>query len=229
MPGDGAVQRGAQTLHLLFHGLGEPPDAGPAARSRYWVALADFEAYLDAFGQRPELRISFDDGLASDAEIALPALCARGLRASFFVLVGQIGAPGHLGRAQLDELRRAGMTIGSHGMQHRAWRGLGARELAVELVDARRRLEDWLGAEVREAACPFGAYDRRVLRALRREGYTRVFTSDGGFARDGAWLQPRNTVTADLPRDRIERLAAGREPRARAWLRAAKGLWKRWR
>ena len=32
---------------------------------------------------------------------------------------------------------------------------------------------------------PFGSYDRHVLRALRRTGVTRVYTSDGGWARPG--------------------------------------------
>ena len=45
-----------------------------------------------------------------------------------------------------------------------------------------------------EAACPFGSYDRRVLRALRRTGYRHVYTSDRGLARRGDWLQARNTV-----------------------------------
>jgi peptidoglycan/xylan/chitin deacetylase (PgdA/CDA1 family) len=216
-------------LRLLFHGLGPPPARVPPREHRFWVPLGAFESLLDALGPRPDVRISFDDGLASDAELALPALCARGLRADFFVIAGCIGAPGYLDRAQLAALAAAHMRIGTHGMHHRSWRRLPASELAVELVDARRVLEDWIGAPVAEAACPFGAYDRRVLGALRAAGYARVYTSDGGLAREEAWLQPRNTVTADLPGARLARLAAGREPRPLAWLRRAKGLWKRWR
>jgi hypothetical protein len=61
-------------------------------------------------------------------------------------------------------------------------------------VDAKEVLERALGAPVTEAACPFGAYDRPTLAALRRSGYGRVFTSDRGTARRTDWLQPRNTV-----------------------------------
>ncbi len=49
-------------------------------------------------------------------------------------------------------------------------------------------------AAVTQAACPFGAYDRRVLRSLRGYGYERVFTSDGGRLRADRWLQARNSV-----------------------------------
>ena len=50
------------------------------------------------------------------------------------------------------------------------------------------------GEPVTSAACPFGAYDRQVLAALRRHGYSQVFTSDRRRARLGDWLQPRYSI-----------------------------------
>jgi hypothetical protein len=44
------------------------------------------------------------------------------------------------------------------------------------------------------AARPFGAYDRQVLKALRRYGYTKMFTSNRRHAQADAWLQPRYAV-----------------------------------
>jgi hypothetical protein len=95
-------------------------------------------------------------------------------------------------------------------------------------VDARRRLEDVVGGEVVEAACPFGSYDRRVLGELRRAGYRRVYTSDRGPARRGDWLQPRNTVRRGEGTDALDRvpLPATRHGRLR---RQAKLTAKRWR
>ena len=63
-----------------------------------------------------------------------------------------------------------------------------------ETTDAKRDLEDLLGKEVTEASCPFGSYDRRVLRCLRSAGYERVYTSDRGYADAQCWLLPRNTI-----------------------------------
>lgn len=89
------------------------------------------------------------------------------------------------------------MTIGSHGMNHRPWRRLSAAERDEELVAARERIADVVGRPVTEAALPTGAYDRRVLRDLRRLAYSAVHTSDRRAARAGAWLQPRFSVVAD--------------------------------
>jgi peptidoglycan/xylan/chitin deacetylase (PgdA/CDA1 family) len=86
------------------------------------------------------------------------------------------------------------MKIGSHGMYHRKWSELGERELDQEIVDSRDCLEQIIGARIVEAACPFGGYNRRVLRRLLASGYERVYTSDGGPARAESWIQPRNTI-----------------------------------
>ena len=72
---------------------------------------------------------------------------------------------------------------------------------------AARIIADIARTPVREAACPFGSYDRRVLGALRRHGFTRVYTVDRGRARQGAWLQPRYTVRKDDTPADLERLA----------------------
>jgi peptidoglycan/xylan/chitin deacetylase (PgdA/CDA1 family) len=101
------------------------------------------------------------------------------------------------------------MRIGTHGLAHRPWRSLPRDGLEAEM-HAAEIIADVAGAPVREAACPFGSYDRRVLRALRRHGVTRVYTVDRGRARREAWLQPRYTVRKhDTPAD-IERLARQR-------------------
>ena len=48
---------------------------------------------------------------------------------------------------------------------------------------------------------PFGSYDRRVLARLRRSGVQCAFTSDGGHARPGSWLQNRTRacITTSMP------------------------------
>jgi hypothetical protein len=90
-------------------------------------------------------------------------------------------------------------------------------------------LEAIVERPVKAAACPFGAYDRRALRSLRRSGYQRVFTSDRGTARADGFLQSRNSVgPGDDPRllERISHLDAAPH---RALPRRAKLAVKRWR
>lgn len=184
-------------VNLTFHGLGESLRADLGDELQYWVEPAAFEEIIRGIRNQPHVAVSFDDGNASDTEVALPALLDAGMTATFFVTAGKLGQPGYLARSDLRTLAEAGMRIGTHGMHHRPWPGLGEREHREELFEARAVLQDLSGQRVDWAACPFGAYDRRTLARLRRAGYARVFTSDGGVASRDAWLQPRRSIRRD--------------------------------
>jgi peptidoglycan/xylan/chitin deacetylase (PgdA/CDA1 family) len=219
----------ADIVHVLFHGIGTPGPGVSTEDQGYFVGKSLFLAVLDEMAGRPQVRLSFDDGYASDVEIALPAVIERGLHARFFPLAGQLGRPGYLSEAGVRELASAGMRVGSHGMRHRSWRGMDPRARQEELIEARRVLEEAAGSEIDTAACPFGAYDRTVLVALREQAYTTIFTSDRRRARAGAWLQPRYSVqradTIQTVRDDI--LARPRlTTRARGALAARIKAWR---
>jgi peptidoglycan/xylan/chitin deacetylase (PgdA/CDA1 family) len=216
-------------LILTFHGLGErTPEGATEAERKVWVPVEWFEAIVRALPDQG-VTLAFDDGNASDAELALGVLTRLGRRARFFVLAERVGTPGYLTAGQLDDLYAAGMSIGSHGLAHRDWRALSDGELETELVGSRRALADLLGVEVDEAACPFGSYDRRVLRGLRAAGYRRVYNSDGGSARVGSWIAPRNTVHRELDLDRWLALAVAGPRSWQSPALAAKRLVKRLR
>jgi peptidoglycan/xylan/chitin deacetylase (PgdA/CDA1 family) len=217
-------------LNLCFHGIGEPQRELEPEEDRFWIERDVFDGILDAVGDEASVRITFDDGNASDAAIALPELVRRGLRATFFVIAGRCGEPGSLTADDVGELARSGMTIGSHGLRHRPWRSLDNAALREELVDAPRLLAEAAGAPVTEASCPFGAYDRRVLAELRRHGFARVYTVDEGPADPDAWLQSRYTIRAGDTPEQIAALA--RDPRPRFPSNVAHALKtaaKRWR
>lgn len=183
-----------RVVNVCFHGIGTPGRELEPGEDAYWVDPPTFHGVLDAVAGRPDVRLSFDDGNASDAEIALPALVERGLHATFFVLAGRLDEPGSLSADAVRDLVGHGMAVGSHGMHHHPWRGMDELTTRRELVEARTRLAEVTGLPVREAAAPLGRYDRRVLRDLRRLGYDRVHTSDRRWARPDAWLQPRFSV-----------------------------------
>jgi peptidoglycan/xylan/chitin deacetylase (PgdA/CDA1 family) len=220
--------RSAAVTGVCFHGVGRPlPDISPDA-ANYFIPHELFLRVLDELTERPDVDLTFDDGYASDLEIALPALRERGLTASFFPLAGYLGQPGYLDASGVRTLAEAGMPIGSHGMRHRSWRGLDADATNEELSVARAQLAEAAGAPVTMAACPFGQYDRRLLGSLRRLGYRRVFTSDRRRARAGGWLQPRysvragdtlSSVRADIlaPPDLAARLRGVAACRLKAW------------
>lgn len=217
------------TVNVCFHGIGTPARELEPGEDRYWIDVDTFHRVLDDVATWPSVRISFDDGNASDVEIGLPALVERGLPADFFVLAGRLGAPGSLDDAAVKELATAGMTIGTHGMRHVPWRGLSAAETGAELVEARTRIAAAAGVEVDAAACPLGRYDRRLLADLRRLGYRRVFTSDRRAAKADAWLQPRFSVRSGDTAESFRAEALTPPPLVRQARSAAVGLIKRWR
>ena len=191
-------------LILTFHGLGEPPNSIVDSERKFWVPVTWFQEILDALdgasaAPRDRVGVAFDDGNASDVEYALPELVQRGMTARFFPLTRRIGEYGYLSAQDISRLSAAGMGIGSHGLHHRDWRTLTDDELHEELAVSRHTLTEILDTEITEVACPFGSYDRRVLRAARAAGYRRVFTSDGGTHSANAWVTSRTTVARDRP------------------------------
>jgi peptidoglycan/xylan/chitin deacetylase (PgdA/CDA1 family) len=182
-------------IGIMFHGIGEPYPGLTAGEQDYFVSRDFFFALLDEVAGRSEVELSFDDGYISDVEIALPALVERSMSARFFPVAGRLGVPGFVDSTSIETLCSAGMMIGSHGMRHRSWRALDSDSIEEELSVARSIIARAAGKIITTAACPFGAYDRQVLRALRSSGYTKVFTSDRRRAQTGAWLQPRYSVT----------------------------------
>jgi peptidoglycan/xylan/chitin deacetylase (PgdA/CDA1 family) len=216
----------ANELILTFHGLGEPPAHVSASERRVWTPVKWLHAVLDAL-PAAGVRVTFDDANVSDVEQALPALAERGRTAEFFVLAGELGAPGRLTRADVRRLHGAGMAIGSHGLHHCDWRRASDTELVRELAGSREALSTIIDSDVAEAACPYGSYDRRVLRALRAAGYRRAYTSDGPPSASTQWLWSRTTVTRDRPlADWLALVAAG-PARRRAPAAMAKSYLKR--
>ena len=222
------VPRGC-VVQVCFHGVGEPKRPLEDGESAYWIRRDRFLKLLDTIGSWPDVRLSFDDGNASDEEIVLPALRERGLTATFFVLAGRLGQPGSLDETGLGRLQDAGMRIGSHGWRHEPWTGLNKAEMARELHEARVRIAAATGYDVRSAALPLGRYDRAVLAALKKAGYSSVATSDRRLSAEGSWLQHRFSATAtDTPGVLKQTVEEAAKPMNRLAAKA-RGLVKRWR
>ena len=218
-------------IGLIFHGIGIPGRDLEPGEAPYWISTDSFERILDqaqAILHPDWLRLSFDDGNASDYDIALPRLLARGLSADFFVLTGRIGQKGSLSVDQIHALAAAGMTVGSHGIAHLDWRRLDRAALEVELAGSRAALEALLECPVTTAGIPFGAYDARVLRALHRAGYGVAYSSDRGRMRTDAFLRPRTSVRAGMNSLELAAVLADRIPIGQRARRAIGMICRRW-
>jgi peptidoglycan/xylan/chitin deacetylase (PgdA/CDA1 family) len=205
-------------INICFHGIGSPRRSLEADEDAYWISEDLYARVLDEVVQRRDVTLSFDDSNISDIELGLDGLLQHQLTATFFVIAGRLGQAGSLAAGDLAELRRHGMKIGTHGMEHVPWRSLTYPQRQREFVDARKIIADAAGAPVCEAALPLGRYDRSVLSNLRGLGYHRVYSSDRRRTSANAWLQSRFSIRADDTIESIRSTVLARQP----WLHQLK-------
>jgi peptidoglycan/xylan/chitin deacetylase (PgdA/CDA1 family) len=160
--------------------------------------------------------LTFDDGYDTDEAVALPLLRDLGLPAAFFVSPALVGLPGHLDWPGVRRLSEAGMHVGSHGLDHTLLGGLPEDELARQLSDSRRMLEDHLGQPVGTLSLPGGSGGGQVVRRAIEAGYRLVLGS-----RPGTVCRPASGEA--LPRYAVRR---GHSPAQVAAL-AQHDLWPR--
>lgn len=217
---------------LCFHGVGVPGRELEEGEGHCWVGHRQFIEILEAVSAHPRpVEITFDDSNESDFTVAMPELRRLGLTAEFFVIAGRVDSPGSLTPTQITGLKDAGMAIGTHGMWHKRWPLLRSDdERREEILGAAEILANIVGEPIRHAACPNGSYNRRVLADLKRAGYTRVYSVDGGSSRPSSWLRSRYTVHSGDSGDTIRALLdrPDGDP-AEHLVRATKILVKKWR
>ena len=172
----------AQLDCLVARGIGHRPGEGEEAGRG--VVASPFDGGSASAGAAelpatpPAVLLTFDDGHASDHDIALPHLLERGLHASFFVTSDFVGRrPGFCEAGQVAALAAAGMSVGSHGASHVFLDDLDDRSAARELAVSRERLAAMGAGEVTSLSFPGGRWSPRTLTLARQAGYTRLFDS----------------------------------------------------
>jgi peptidoglycan/xylan/chitin deacetylase (PgdA/CDA1 family) len=179
------------------------------------LTMSQVASYLRARKPFPPraVAITFDDGFASVAEIALPILSRYDLSATVYIITGMIG---HRTRwtdtgkplpslpiltwRQIEGLHNFGVEIGAHSITHGFLTQYSDGQLQDELEAPKMVLEERLGAKVGAFAYPQGDYDGRVVRAVRVAGYETAVTVDQGRAglRNDPLLLPRLLVSNNV-------------------------------
>ncbi|MBN9212627.1 MAG: hypothetical protein BGO45_08140 [Microbacterium sp. 71-36] len=118
---------------------------------------------------RTVVSLTFDDANA-DQLSALPALKANGMKATFYVPSGFIGAAGHMTRADLTSLASAGHEIGGHTVNHPDLAQVSVDEAKRQICTDRKNLTSW-GFTVRSFAYPFASSTLDVEKAAAACGY----------------------------------------------------------
>jgi len=227
---------GSSALVLMYHAVAGPGSPALGQDPHYSVSAERFEAHLALLARRggacsardrldgraqAATVLTFDDGHLSNYTLAFPLLVRHGAGADFFVNPGRVGQPGFADWTQLAEMAAAGLSIQSHGWNHRYFTELAPAQLRADLVRSRETIEDRLGRPVTLLAPPGGRMPPGLVEVARECGYSHVLASHPGRVR-GAWprLLPRMAVTAALDEATLEGWLDGRGV-ARARLRYA--------
>lgn len=112
----------------------------------------------------------------------LPALAQADVTRVMDYLEGSVGngtreIPESLNWPMIDEMRRGGITIGSHTKSHVSLPVESAATVAEELDGSKRTLEQHFGEPVAHFAYPGGQFTPAVVDALARAGYQYGYTA----------------------------------------------------
>ncbi len=185
------------------------------------VSFHDWLAHQDRGAPLPDkpIVLTFDDGYEDAVTSALPALRARGMRATFFLVSDWIradeaqrftqsvdgSARRYLLWAEARSLAAAGMEVGSHGATHRRLPELPDAQALEELARSKRDLEAGVGAPVEVFAYPFNASRRRLRALVRQAGYRAAVSGPDHGGKDRFELYrigvQRSTTPEQLLRD----------------------------
>lgn len=183
--------------------------------TRFGCNLLDLTQALACLrGERPTppraVVLTFDDAYQNFADYALPVLQRHGFPATVYAISGWLGRraewfakdpgrpiPNLMSAAQLREIRAAGLTIGSHTVNHHKLAKLSSGRQRNELADSKAALEDLLGEEVRHLCYPSGSFGLDTVRAAAETGYLTATTCLRGIAEpvDHPLALPRKAIS----------------------------------
>jgi peptidoglycan/xylan/chitin deacetylase (PgdA/CDA1 family) len=183
------------------------------ARLGVAVSLAEVERFLAGTGSLADgsVLVTIDDGCPSVRTHAAPILRRYGVPAVLFVPAGEIlderrgtspaeTAEDRMSWTELEELVRAGVTIGSHAWTHASLGRMPLDAAGEQALRSREEIARRLGQPVTAFAYPFGTradFNAAIAGAVRRAGYTCAFTSQHGGIRS-------DSDPFELPRVKIE-------------------------
>jgi peptidoglycan/xylan/chitin deacetylase (PgdA/CDA1 family) len=183
---------------VLYHGVREQPGPWDVTPDEFrsqveWldrtfdllsVSEATARWHAGDLPDRPAV-ITFDDGLASTIENALPVLESRETAATHYVVPGLLGERFEGSRvmtaADVADLADWGQEVGAHTMTHPDLTTVSRERARTEVAEPRDALAEITGETPRSFAYPYGAFDPAVANTVEEAGYetaTTVVASD---------------------------------------------------
>jgi peptidoglycan/xylan/chitin deacetylase (PgdA/CDA1 family) len=158
------------------------------------ITLSDLEAFLQSKKQitRPSVVLTFDDGY-KDILLLKDFFISKQITPALFVLADSDHADfvqlatkrPFLTIKEIQSLHDLGWEIGCHSGTHANLNAISAEKLAIETIDAKQTLEKLLGFPLQHFAYPRGKYDKEVLEAVKKAGFSLGLTMDDGLINPG--------------------------------------------
>jgi peptidoglycan/xylan/chitin deacetylase (PgdA/CDA1 family) len=144
-------------------------------------------------GRFKALTLSYDDGKAADRRL-VSILNEHGLKGSFHLNAGLLGQADRVSAAELRGLY-AGHEVSAHTFTHPTLARCPREQIARQILDDRKALEDLVGYPVRGMSYPNGSYDREIVELLPHLGieYARAVQTTGTFSMPADFLEWQGT------------------------------------
>lgn len=189
---------GARCPIVLYHGVSDDPGPWDVTPDEFRRQISWFDRTFDLLSvseamarwrtdqlpPRPAV-VTFDDGLASTIEHALPVLESHGIAATHYIAPGLLGdrfeGSEVMVRGDVADLHDRGQEIGAHTMTHPDLTVVSRERAREEIADPREALAEITGETPRSFAYPYGAFDPELATIVETAGYetaTTVIASD---------------------------------------------------
>ena len=122
--------------------------------------------------------VTLDDGQEVQYVNARPALNARGLKATFYIISDGLGWG--ISPSQAIQLASEGHEIGNHTRDHSDLTSLSSSGITAEFADAQNAFQSQTGVTPTSCAYPYGAYNATVT-SIASQFFRACRSTDSGF------------------------------------------------
>lgn len=154
------------------------------------LTLSDVELVVQGKKKlnKPSFVITIDDGYKDVLKIR-NFLNKAGVKPTLFVLSKNQKADrleldtnrNFLSKDDILNLKKDGWIIASHGATHKDFYNLNEEEIKDEVIVSKKDLEKTFGVKIKYFAYPKGRYTNKVLKAVKKAGYSLGLSMNDGF------------------------------------------------
>lgn len=123
----------------------------------------------DANRYEKPIIITFDDGYRDVYTYAFPILKKYNIKADLYIISGYLGGEKYLTTDMVKELAESPLIeFGSHTITHSILTKETDEEVERQLSESKKMLEELTGKNVESMAYPTGAYNNKVMEAVKK-------------------------------------------------------------